>query len=124
VTSSGKAVSNKLTWLTDYAAATAQADRARVAAVSGGQFVVLWERWTGTEDRESEFGGTQGLLLGADGVVKVMAKQLSTTRHLPRGDDLVSLGSRALFVSGSATSKKLTLNLIGEDLALEAVEIP
>lgn len=123
VTSSAKAVSNKLTWLTDYATDAAQADRARIAAVSGDQFVVLWERWTGTEDRESEYGGTHALVLGADGAVKVTPKQLSM-RHLPRGDDMVSLGARALFVSGSASTKKLTLNLIGADLSLEAVEIP
>ena len=123
VTSAGKAVSNKLTWLTDYAGETAQADRPRVAAIAGDQFVVVWERWTGSDDRESDFGGTHGLLVGADGVVKLPSKMLSQ-RHLPRGDDLVSLGSRALYVSGSASSKRLTLNLIGADLNLEVVEIP
>jgi hypothetical protein len=123
VMSAGQAVSNKLTWLTDYAADAAQADRSRIAAVGADQFVVLWERWTGTEDRESEFVGSHALLLGADGTVKLTPKQLSM-RHLPRGDDMVSLGSRALFVSGSAASKTLTLNLIGADLTLESVEIP
>lgn len=123
VTSAANAVTNKLTWLTDYAAESAQADRPRVAAVSGDQFVVLWERWTGTGDRESAFGGTHALVVGADGLVKVPSKALSQ-RHLPRGDDLVSLGTRALFVSGSASTKTLTLNLIGADLALEVVEIP
>jgi hypothetical protein len=121
--SSGAAVSNKLSWLTDYAADLAQADRPRVAAIGGDQFVVLWERWTGSSDRQNMFVGTQGLLLGADGAVKLMPKQL-TMRHLARSDDAVTLGAQALFVSGDAAAKKLTLNLIGSDLTLLAVELP
>ncbi len=122
VSSSGDQVSNKLSWLTDYAAESAQADRPRVAAAGADQFVVVWERWTGSDD-ESQFGGTHGLVLGADGVVKVTPKQIAQ-RHLLRGDDMVSVGARALFVSGSAATKKLSLNFIGADLALETVEIP
>lgn len=123
VTSSGDQVANKLSWLTNYAAESAQADRPRLAAAGADQFVVLWERWTGSEDNDSEFSGTHGLVLGADGVVKVMPK-LIRQGHLSRGDDVVSLGARALFVSGSAATKKLSLHLIGADLALETVEIP
>ncbi|HEX2876732.1 MAG TPA: hypothetical protein VHP33_36020 [Polyangiaceae bacterium] len=123
VMSSAKAVTNKLTWLTDYAADAAQADRPKVAAITGDQVVVMWERWTGTADRQSTFVGTQALVLGNDGVVKVMPKQIGT-RHLLRGDDLVSLGEHALFVSGDGTNKKLTLNLVGADLALTAVDLP
>lgn len=123
VMSSGKAATNKLTWLTDYAADAAQADRPKVAAITGDQVVVLWERWTGTADRQSMFGGTQALVLGNDGTVKVMPKQIGT-RHLLRGDDLVSLGAQALFVSGDGTNKKLTLNLVSADLTLTAVDLP
>ena len=123
VMSSGKAATNKLTWLTDYAADTAQADRPKVAAITGDQVVVMWERWTGTADRQSTFVGTQALVLGNDGVVKVMPKQIGT-RHLLRGDDLVSLGPQALFVSGDGTNKKLTLNLVGADLTLTSVDLP
>lgn len=123
VMSSGKAATNKLSWLTDYAAETAQADRPHVAAITGDQVVVLWERWTGTADRQSTFGGSQGLVLGTDGTVKVMPKQVSD-RHLLRGDDLVSLGAQALFVSGDGAAKKLTLNLVGADLTLTAVDLP
>jgi hypothetical protein len=123
VMSSGKAASNKLTWLTDYAADAAQADRPKVAAIAGDQVVVMWERWTGTADRQSTFVGTQALVLGNDGVVKVMPKQIGT-RHLLRGDDLVSLGAQALFVSGDGTNKKLTLNLVSADLTLTAVDLP
>jgi hypothetical protein len=123
VTSAGAAATNKLSWLTDYAADTAQADRPKVAGIGADQFVVLWERWTGTADRQSTFGGTQGLLLGGDGIVKVMPKPL-TMLHLSRGDDLVTLGAQSLFVSGDGTAKKLTLNLIGADLTLNAVDLP
>jgi hypothetical protein len=123
VTSAGKAVSNKLNWLTDYAASMAQADRPHLAAISGDQVVVLWEQWTGTTDRASTFAGTQALLLGTDGMVKVTPKQV-TQRHLSRGDDLVSLGAQAVFVWGDGASKKLTLNLVGADLALTTVDLP
>jgi hypothetical protein len=123
VMSSGEAVSNKLTWLTDYAGETAQADRSRVAAIGGDQFVVLWERWTGADDRDNEFGGMQGLVLGGDGMVKVPAKALGT-HHLLRSDDVVTLGSQALLVTGDGTGKHITLNLIGQDLSVQSVEIP
>jgi hypothetical protein len=123
VMSAGQAATNKLNWLTDYTAEAAQADRPKVAGIGGDQFVVLWERWTGTADRQSTFGGTQGLLLGGDGVVKVMPKPV-TMLHLSRGDDLVTLGAQALFVSGDGTAKKLTLNLVAADLTATAVDLP
>jgi len=123
VTSSAKAVTNKLSWLTDYAADSAQADRPRLAAIGGDQYVVLWERWTGTTDRQNTFVGTQGLVLAADGSVKVMPKQLGT-HHLSRSDDAVTLGGQALFVSGTGASKKLTLNLVSADLTLTSVDLP
>jgi hypothetical protein len=69
------------------------------------------------------FGGTQGLVLGNDGAVKVMAKQVSE-HHLLRGDDLVSLGAQAVFVSGQSASKKLTLNLLAADLTVAVVDLP
>ena len=123
VMSAGAALTNKLTWLADYAASMAQADRPQVAGIGGDQFVVLWEQWSGTGDRQSTFAGTQGLLLGGDGSVKVMPK-LVTMLHLSRGDDLVTLGSSSLFVSGDGVAKKLTLNLVGSDLGLTAVDLP
>lgn len=117
------AVTNKLTWLTDYASDSAQADRPRVAAIGGDQFVVLWERWTGSSDQNAEFGGTHGLVLGGDGMVKVMPK-LVTERHLLRSDDVVTLGTSALLVTADGAAKKLTLNLISADLSVQVVEIP
>lgn len=123
VTSAGEPASNKLTWLTDYAADAAQADWPRMAAIGGDQFVLLWEKWTGTGDRMATFGGTQGLLLGGDGMVKVAPKQV-TQHHLLRGDDLVTLGSQALLVTGDGTAKKLTLHLIGADLTPMSVDLP
>jgi hypothetical protein len=121
--SSALAVTNKVTWLTDYAADKAQADRPRVAAIGDDQFAVLWERWTGTGDRQSTFVGVQGLILGADGAIKQAPQQLGT-HHLSRGDDVVALGNRALFVSGAGATKKLTLNLVSADLTLTAIDLP
>ncbi len=121
VSSSGDAVSNALTWLTDYAGAAAQADRPRVAGVGADQFVVLWERWLG-DGKTNQFEGVQGLVLGADGSVKVPAKKL-LDRHIVRGDDLVTVGERALLVTGHAAPRKLTLHLVGRDLTTEAVDL-
>jgi hypothetical protein len=123
VTVGDAAVTNELSWLTDYAGESAQADRPRLAAIGGDQFVVLWERWTGSSDQNAEFGGTQGLVLGADGMVKVMPK-LVTERHLLRSDDVVALGAHALLVTGDAVANKLVLHLVGADLAVQIVEIP
>lgn len=123
VTSSGKAVTNKLSWLTDYGADMAQADRPRIAPIGEDQFVVLWERWTGTGDRQATFGGIHGLVLGGDGSVKVMPKALGQ-HHLSRADDVVGLGGQALFVSGDGTAKKLVLNLVSADLVTTSVELP
>lgn len=123
VVSSGKAVTNKLSWLTDYASEAAQADRPRVAAIGDDRFVLLWERWTGTGDRQSTFAGLEGLVLGGDGKVVTAAKSLGT-RHLSRADDVVTLGNQALFVSGSGAAKNLTLNLIDEELTLTSYDLP
>jgi hypothetical protein len=123
VTSSGAAVTNKLSWLTDYAAEAAQADRPRVAAIGDDQYVLLWERWTGSGDRQSSFSGLEGLVLGGDGKVVVQPKQLGA-EHLSRGDDVVAWGGRALFVSGSGKAKKLTVNLVDSDLTLSSFELP
>jgi hypothetical protein len=114
---------NHFDWLTDYTGDSAQADRPRVAAIGGDQFVVLWERWNGADGDSSEFAGTQGLVIGADGVVTAAAKAVSE-RHLSRGDDVITVGNRALFVTGDAASKKLVLNFVSGDLSVEAVELP
>jgi hypothetical protein len=52
-----------------------------------------------------------------------MPKKVSD-RHLLRGDDLVSLGGQAVFVSGDGTAKKLTLNLVAADLTSTSVDLP
>ena len=114
---------NHFDWLTDYAGDSAQADRPRVAAIGNDQFIVLWERWNGNDGQSSEFAGTQGLVLGADGVIDVAAKTVSE-RHLSRGDDVITVGNRALFVSGDAAEKKLVLNFVAADLSVETVELP
>jgi hypothetical protein len=114
---------NHFDWLTDYASAGAQADRPRIASIGNDQYVVLWERWNGNSGQSSTFAGTSGLVLGADGVVDEAAKALSE-RHLPRGDDVITVGNRALFVTGDAAEKKLVLNFVSADLSVETVDLP
>jgi hypothetical protein len=121
VTSSDEAVTNHLAWLTDYAGA-ANADRARIVAIGGDQFIVLWERWTGT-DNDEEFEGTYAMRVDAAGTVAAPATRVSD-RHISRGDDAVALGGRALFVTGSGSPASLALNFVAADLTTEVVTLP
>lgn len=121
VTSSGNSVTNHFAWLTDYAGASANADRPRIVAVGGDLFVVLWERWlaSGTDDT---FDGTWAMVIDATGSVVAVATRVSDD-HLSRGDDAVALGSRAVFVTGDEESRSLVLHLIGADLTTQRVEL-
>ncbi len=65
----------------------------------------------------------QGLVLDGDGVVDV-AETTVSQHHLSRGDDLITVGDRALFVTGDASAKKLVLNFVSADLTVEAIDLP
>jgi hypothetical protein len=121
VMSSGEAATNHLAWLTDYAGA-ANADRPRLVAIGGDQFVVLWERWTGTDNDEA-FEGTYAMVIDAAGTTVAPAMRVSD-HHISRGDDAVVLGNRALFVTGSGSPASLALNFVAADLTTEVVTLP
>ena len=123
VMSSGQAVDNHLTWLTDYAGDQAQADRSRVVAIDADQFVVLWERWNGNDGNSSEYDGTYALVMNGAGTVTGAATKVGD-HHISRGDDAVAVGGRALFVTGNAPGKQLLLNFVASDLTTETVTLP
>ncbi|OQX68099.1 MAG: hypothetical protein B6A08_11870 [Sorangiineae bacterium NIC37A_2] len=70
----------------------------------------------------SRFEGVYALSLGADGEVIEGPEALPGAKHISRGDDAISVGGRALYVSGSAEG--LVLNFVAPDLSFEQLTIP
>ncbi|HSC88579.1 MAG TPA: hypothetical protein VLC09_14955 [Polyangiaceae bacterium] len=114
---------NHLRWLTDFPANT-HAERPRLANLGGGTFVVLYEQWTtnGTNANNDAYVGTYGLVVDDSGAVTKPAAAISGAPPIDRGDDIVSLGGRALYVTGDGTS--LWLNFVDDQLAGERFELP
>jgi len=121
VTSSGSTVTNRLLWITDYEGqgGTQHAERPKLVALGGGEFLVLWERWTQNGD-SGTFDGTYALRINGAGSVLAAATRVSGS-HLPRGDDAFLHRGFACFVTGDELTGKLTLHRISP--ALEASEI-
>ncbi len=123
VQSAGETVDNYVYWLTEYGEGDSEihAGRPRIAALTGDRFVVLWERWEPGQRRE-QFVGTYGLEIDADAQVLTAAKQVSD-HHIPRGDDLLSLGDRAVWVYGDEEQGSLELQFVGPGLQVQAFSL-
>ncbi len=117
VTSSGAARTNRLQWLTDYAGAgnTQHAERPKLVALGDGQFLVLWERWTGAARGAQSFDGTYAMRIDGAGTVLAAATRV-TASHLPRGDDAFLSRGEACFVTGEAAAGTLTLRCVSPAL--------
>jgi len=115
VTSSGSTVTNRVLWLTNYDGAgnTQHAERPKLVALGGGQFLVLWERWTlGTS---TTFDGTYAMRIDGAGSVLAAATRVSDS-HLPRGDDAFLYDGAACFVTGDSATGKLVLHRVSASL--------
>lgn len=123
VTSSGAAQTNHLLWLTDYADAgnTQHAERPKLVPLGGGQFMVLWERWT--RSSRQTFDGTFAMRIDGAGTVLTPAK-LVTASHLPRGDDAFPYQGQACFLTGDSHAATLTLHCISPSLNLSETTLP
>jgi len=122
VTSSGATVTNRVLWLTNYDSTgnTQHAERPKLVALGGGQFLVLWERWTlGTA---TTFDGTYAMRIDGAGSVLAAATRVSDS-HLPRGDDAFLYRGAACFVTGDGATGRLVLHrisaaLVGSEVTL------
>jgi hypothetical protein len=117
VTSGGEARTNHVHWLTDLGAQT-HAERPRIAALGDGNHIVLFERWTSDGNT---FDGTFGLRIDSAGTVQQGPSEIPGEHHISRGDDIVTLGGRAVYVTGGDGA--LYLNLVGADLSATRVTL-
>jgi hypothetical protein len=118
VNSSGEDVTNYVRWLTDLGAGN-HAERPRIAPVGGDQYVVLYEQWVNDGD---DFGGTYAMTVSSSGAIVAGPTEVPGDHHIGRGDDAVTLGDRAVYVTGGEGA--LYLNLVGADLTAERISLP
>lgn len=118
VTSGDDARTNYVRWLTDLGEGN-HAERPRIVALSGGEYIVLYERWTGGGE---DFDGTFALRIDASGVVLAGPTEVPGEHHINRGDDIATLGGKAVYVTGGDGA--LHLNLVGSDLVAQRVSLP
>ena len=124
VTSGGTNVTNRLLWLTDYDATssgTQHVERPKLIALGGGEFLVLWERWTLTTSEV--FDGTYAMRINGAGAVLAAATRVSDS-HLPRGDDAFLHRGSACFLTGDSSTGKLTLHSVSPSLAVTETVLP
>jgi hypothetical protein len=86
--------------------------------------VVLFERWTtsGADAGNDAYTGTYGLVVDATGAEVTALAEIPGQHALGRGDDVVALDGRAVYVTGNGSS--LWLNFVDGSLASERVELP
>lgn len=121
VTSSGTQYTNRLKWLTTYSAASyLHAERPKLIAIGGNQYIVLWEAWLNTGSSDT-YNGVYGMVIDASGNTLRAAKLITNQYHLPRGDDAFFLDNRAAWMTGSATEKKLYIHFV--DASLNYVKV-
>jgi hypothetical protein len=122
VTCADQQETNHVLWLTNYGdeAPGIHANRPRIVAIGGDAFVVLWDRWEGSNN-SSSYVGTWAMTIDSDGNALQAARQVSVAA-IPRGDDAVALGERAVWVTGEGSGRCLLLHLVSS--ALDYVQVP
>lgn len=123
VMSSGTQYTNRLRWLTSYTAVSnLHAERPKLIAIGGGQYIVLWEQWLSDNGADS-FNGVYGLVIDAEGNILQPATLLTNEHHLHRGDDAFLLDGRAAWMTGNAAQQTLTIHLVDASLNYEMVTL-
>jgi len=113
-------VTNSLRWLTNLGP-DRHVERPRIVALSGTEFVLLWEEWTVSGNQDT-YVGTFAMTVNEAGQISAGPTEVTGAHHLSRGDDAVKLGTRAVHVTGSAEG--LHLNLVAADLTSERLTLP
>jgi hypothetical protein len=118
VVSKGQDVTNYVRWLTDLGVDT-HAERPRMTLLENGDLIVVYERWINAGD---DFDGTFALRIDATGAIQAGPTEVPGDHHISRGDDIATLGGRAVYVTGGGGA--LHLNLVGGDLTGERISLP
>lgn len=126
VESQGVLQTNHLRWLTDYkkadSSATSHAERPKLVAIGGDQYVVLWERWD-TAGSNYQFAGVHGMLIDAEGNSLQAETLITKDYHLSRGDDAFVLKGKAAWMTGDSENKQLHVHLVDTSLTHELIVI-
>ena len=115
---------NRVRWLTDYAAegqGSVHAERPKLVAIGGDRYIALWEKWE-LADADATFAGTWAVALDAEGTILAGPEQVSIG-HLPRGDDAFVIDGQAGWLTGDSQMRQLRLYLLDETLNLRKITI-
>ncbi len=126
VVSAGSNATNRVLWLTSFhedAPGTMHAERPKLLPLSGGQFLVLFERWSSMGLTSPTFDGTYAMRIDGSGAVLASATQVST-HHLPRGDDAFVYEGEGCWVTGDSVVHTLTLHCVAPDLSATQTLLP
>jgi hypothetical protein len=124
VNSAGTTYTNRLRWLTQYSAGSKlHAERPKLVALGGDQYIVLWEQWLNTGASSDTYQGVYAMRIDAAGNTLQAARLITSQHHLPRGDDAFLLNNRAGWVTGNAAGKKLDLHLVDAALNYERITL-
>lgn len=122
VVSKGVEYTNRLKWLTGYSAASdLHAERPKLVAIGGDQYIVLWEQWLYTGGWSDTFQGVYGMVIDAYGNTVTPAALITAEHHLPRGDDAFFLDGRLAWMTGSAAAQALYIHSVDAALDYEMV---
>lgn len=123
VDSEGKLVTNQLRWLTSYGpGSNLHAERPKLVAIGGDQYIVLWEQWSIAGSRQS-FNGVYAMRIDSQGNTLRPATLLTKDHHLPRGDDAFVLDGRAGWMTGDAATKQLRIHLVDASLSYQELTL-
>jgi hypothetical protein len=102
VISSDVEQTNRLRWLTYYTdESSLHAERPNIIGIGNDQYIILWEEWRCASSSEAQqFIGVKAMRIDANGNVLQPSKLISSTTHLPRGDDAFILDGRAAWMTG------------------------
>lgn len=118
VVSKGESVTNYVRWLTDLGA-DVHAERPRMTLLESGELLVLYEQWINSGD---DFDGTFALRIDAAGAIHAGPTEVPGDHHISRGDDIATVGGRAVYVTGGEGA--LHLNFVASDLTAERISLP
>lgn len=120
VNSAEKSVTNYMKWLTNNT--NANADRSRIAYLRKDKYIILWEQWKGAPGGSQKYLGTYAMLINSNGDILKESKKVSNN-HISRGDDIIVLKNKAVYITGNRSERNLILNSIDENLKYNAIII-